>query len=276
MVTDWVAVVFGGGSQWVHPRNRLSTQLKSTLLFMDVLTYSEANLPQFGLLEKWLVEKYSRGFGLWFWKPRVIADALDKFPNASGVLYLDAGCELNINEESLLRLTQYLSLAEQMQGMVFEMDHLERLWTHPLLISDLDPEFDAEQRQLSATVIFLANSNSGNLFLKEWIEWSQKDNFKYLRLDEVPVLNNSDFIAHRHDQSILSILWRKHRLGVLADESYWYPKWRITGKKYPIWAARNKSRISTNMPYPLYLATIFARRVFQKMILLLGAKRSLR
>ena len=44
----------------------------------------------------------SKGFGYWCWKPDIILNILNKINNDDCLLYLDAGCHLNINGKKRL------------------------------------------------------------------------------------------------------------------------------------------------------------------------------
>jgi hypothetical protein len=76
-------------------------------------------------------------------------------------------------------------------------------------------------------------------FLTEWYELA----CNYHLIDDSPSIlkNDPTFCEHRHDQSIFSLLCKKHGANVLDDETYYedWPKNKCIDK--PILAKRNHS-----------------------------------
>jgi hypothetical protein len=52
-----------------------------------------------------------------------------------------------------------------------------------------------------------------------------------------------NFIAHRQDQSILSVLWKGAEIPTLPDETWFAPNWGTAASQFPIWSIRNDSSI---------------------------------
>ena len=53
----------------------------------------------------------SKGYGYWCWKPDIILNILNKINNDDCLLYLDAGCHLNINGKK--RLQEYFEIIKE-------------------------------------------------------------------------------------------------------------------------------------------------------------------
>lgn len=53
-----------------------------------------------------------RGYGLWAWKPAVIAAVMGSLPDEVSVFYLDSGCEI-----SCLGLDRYLSYLDALRSL---------------------------------------------------------------------------------------------------------------------------------------------------------------
>jgi hypothetical protein len=53
--------------------------------------------------------------------------------------------------------------------------------------------------------------------------------------------NNETFRENRHDQSIFSVLRKKHGTEISEfDETWFDPDWNAQGHNYPFWAIRMK------------------------------------
>ena len=73
-------------------------------------------------------------------------------------------------------------------------------------------------------------------------EWYKNVSCYHLLDDSKSIAeNHPKFRENRHDQSILSLLLKKHKCVTLNDETYFYPNWETNGAKYPIWAIRNRN-----------------------------------
>lgn len=240
----WNLVTFGSGAQWEPALVRLGNQARDVPEISNYYAFREQDIPGFGSREKLHTEKHPRGFGLWFWKPRIIKEAFRLKENCDGVIYLDAGCEINNDSRALTRLADYLQIAAMRGGVAFELPFLERLWSHPQCVRKIVGEIPPWQKQIAGGILFLSNSQQIREVLDEWEYFVNLEDFGLLTLDNESLQAAGDFREHRHDQSILSLLWHKKKLPTIPDESFWHPNWKAQGKRYPIWATRSKLRIS--------------------------------
>lgn len=259
---ELVVVSFGNSPTWKHALRRLE----------KTISFHLPGANQLLLDEKWLRETsfYSthkdfflasrKGFGFWLWKPLAILDAFSKFPNAKIVIYLDAGCEINLNNLSKSRFDEYLEFTLKNHGLIFELDLLEKDFTCPSLLKFLG-NHNPSQRQISASIIMLCNQKKNIEMVQKWLEISCLENFRYLRPNCDIDDNNHVCGNHRHDQSILSLLWRIFDLKTLPDETYWSPNWK-KGRKFPLWTARNRLEISANSPRILLVLSRIKRAIF--------------
>ncbi len=246
----WVVVSFGSGKTWAGALNRLKKQIEKSGLGLISEFYNENWLSEssyWHILSN-LVSENPRGFGLWVWKPLIILDAIGKHPDAKGILYLDAGCELNFNDNSKKRFQEYIQLALERDILAFDIGELEFNYTDPLLIDYLLPDLMQHESQTCATAFFVSNSKSNITFLQTWYATMLGENFEYLksteeRLSQIRKMR-STFVEHRHDQSSFSLLLKKANIKPIRDETYWHPDWLTLGKNYPIWQVRNRTRHS--------------------------------
>jgi hypothetical protein len=260
--SNWVAVSFGSGEVWARARKRLFKELNqfdfAEVEILDENWIRSSGLFPSGTLE--FIQSNSKGFGYWIWKPYLVKYILQKYPECDGVFYLDVGCEFNLNQESILKMHDYIEIANTRGAFAFELGEPDLYWTSSLVISELNAERSAELNQISATTFLLKNTGENMTFIDEWIYWCTKSNFNLLTEERSTYKN---FKSHRHDQSIFSLLWKMRNHYSCPDESYWAPNWAVKGHVYPIWATRNRLSISVKSPRLLNLALRIQFKVLQ-------------
>lgn len=141
---------------------------------------------------------FSKGAGLWAWKPAVMALALTKLPKDVLVYYIDAGCEISVF--GVERFAQYDKHLQNHSILCFELPFVEHQWSNSSLISEF-PNLKFTS-QIQATWFAVKNDVVGEKIITKWDQLSRQDNFR--RLKEVRINQGGDFVGHRHDQSVLS------------------------------------------------------------------------
>lgn len=237
---------------------RLAKQGGNMNLFDKIDMLIENDLP-LGFRERFKhrLNPGSRGFGYWSWKPEVILMALDKMKLEDCLLYVDAGCHLNIRGRK--RLIEYFEmLDEQETGIIaFQanppslensvllydgrkiFDQPNYCWIKGDLLDFFDMRDDpsvTNAQAIGAGVILVRKCEKAMTIIQEW-QQVIRDHF-YLLDDTPSVSENLDgFIEHRHDQAIWTLLCLKHDVKTLSAYEYWYPKNRVDGKLVPDWDA---------------------------------------
>ena len=153
-----------------------------------------------------------RGKGYWLWKPWIILQEFDKLSEGDVVMYSDAGLYA-INDVSPL----YETCDER---MVFKIPdtHYIREWTKKdcFVLTECDtPEYQ-NARMVNGAVSLWRVSNGNRLFLEEWLRIC-KDSRAITDMPNMFGPNYFGFKAHRHDQSILSLLAKKRGFEVYRD-----------------------------------------------------------
>ena len=182
-----------------------------------------------------------RGFGFWSWKPYIIHRHLTSLPEGDVLLYIDAGYSLNV--EGMERFNGYVSraLAHPSGWFVFEVSHAIGPYTKRSLLRAHGAD-DAEIRalpMLQAGCQFIVARPDNVALAKQWFQAMQE---RALIDDSAAADEVIGFIAHRHDQSVFSIL--AHRRGVdhAKDETDWSPDWN-QHLDYPLHTRRWKHRL---------------------------------
>lgn len=158
-----------------------------------------------------------RGDGYWIWKPYIIKDALNKVNDGDYVLYSDATA-LYVNDISSL-LSVFDS--EKLDYMVFTLDLREKLFTKrdAFIILDADkPEYTDTLQHIGGYLVFRKCAKTME-FVNEWLKCC----CDYRLITDAPNVkgrsNYPEFLDHRHDQSIISLLAKKHGMKEYRDPS---------------------------------------------------------
>jgi hypothetical protein len=149
----------------------------------------------------------STGAGYWLWKPYVIMEALKACPSEDSIIfYSDSGTWFNHDASELLQAVQ------QHDAIAFEITPPEHMWTKGDVFTALEcraPEYmDTPQR--CATWFGLKNTAANRAFVTEWLHHASQEQL----ITDAPSLsaNHPSFVGHRHDQSLFSVLSKKHKL----------------------------------------------------------------
>lgn len=253
---NWHFLTFGGGS-WDYRRaaKKLGFEALYSNFFANIFVENDKTLrmnhKEFYQANIKLLESFERGYGYWLWKPYLIDHYLKKIPRGEGLLYLDSGCEFNINEVSSVRFSKYMELAKNKGSIAFSLgknfydpDFSELKWTKRATLEYLRVENDLlNQSQIQATAIFIVSCQNNFDFLKSWMDVCETEEYRYL-LDSFEA-ESDNFIEHRHDQSIFSCLYKKTEKFRLENEIYFGPDWQKSGANFPIWGKRNRTGLRT-------------------------------
>ena len=254
-------ITFGGGSfAYRRGARRVSLQAEASGIFKTVTRVTDKTLPNFSPSawsqhQRFILDS-KKGFGYWLWKPIILLTRLDEIPSGEILLYVDAGCELNLmGDAPRNRMKQYIDLALQHGSLAMQMsDNMERgffpteqNYSKTSLISAINPSQETmTERQLLAGILFFKNDSTNHDFLQKWLEVSTQDNYSLLT-DSLNQIEDKNFKSHRHDQSIFSLLYKELGKYYIPDETDWKPDWITEGAPYPIWAIRNRTGISVGV-----------------------------
>lgn len=196
------------------------------------------------------MDQTKQGFGLWLWKPLIIKHALmGTFGNYDRVFYLDAGSQFSLGSaHAAQRFRNYLHLADMSGGFAFTHvsgqaginDYSEEAWGK----SRLHQALDVNQELLKTNQILagcLIVTRDASEVVEDWLAWCTKEDYFFLKDPIPPETQTIRFQGHRHDQSILSVLWKESNFTTIPNETWFAPNWEETGKDFPIWTIRNNS-----------------------------------
>jgi hypothetical protein len=238
---------FGGPSKNYHEGlNRICNQAKQFNIFDDIFSYTEKDLMDD--LEFWnkhsdFILNNTRGYGYWLWKPYLIKKTLDKINDGDTLLYADCGCELNINGKP--KIYDFINTVKMKKIIATSATSSDYDYTKMDLIKYLHMEDNIEllkKPHIQATVLLLVKTSEIIELVNEWYNIGSSD---YHFINDSPSINNNfkNFIEHRHDQSIFSLLVKKNNLiNYDMDPTNFISS--KNGMNYPIWTSRNRCGIS--------------------------------
>ena len=247
----WALLTFGAGlPNWRAAAVRLGRQAQQVGWFDPVIVLTDKDLrsqhPDFANRHKGILSARTRGYGYWIWKSYLIGEVWRSIRSThAGLFYLDGGCQLNdASHAALERWNHYLSLAQE--SGVFAMhlpDHPEERWSRTATMDRIGLPPDARRTpQIQGGIV--AITRRGADLVDEWQTIAAEDNYEFLRDSMRNEANAEGFLEHRHDQAIFSGLMKKSGIDTIPDETFWAPDWSERGHQYPIWAARNRTRVS--------------------------------
>ena len=199
-----------------------------------------------------------RLYGYGSWKAEIILTYLEKIPKNSILQYSDIGCVFNPNGRE--KLKEYIQITDKENLLAFKYSdpkfnikdkykfqiYYENQYTKAdawkYFNIDDNSDFLKTEQVWSGTMFF-----KNNIFTKKILNnWKKALNETNL-IDDSPSVkqNHPNFIEHRHDQSMLSLICKKENIFCLsASECEWaeFENKRMWShlKDYPILAKRDK------------------------------------
>ena len=208
-----VFITFGaGGQNYYDAVERLTKQASNLNLFDKIIAYTDKDLindNEFWTQHSNFIQNNSKGYGYWLWKSYIIKKTMETLNNDDILLYLDCGCELNINKKNILNTYFELVKNEYIIGTKIS---IEKYWNKMDLLLKLDmiddKYLDTPMHQ-AGLILFNVCDKTRDL-VNKWYELSSD----YHNIDDSnSISKNLDcFIEHRHDQSIFSLLTKKYNV----------------------------------------------------------------
>lgn len=189
----------------------------------------------------------SRGAGLWLWKPYIINKAMGEINEGDYLFYCDSGAYFVGDIHKLVGTME----ANEIDIMPFEIPMLEIEWTKSEVFDIMDYH-QLDNNQICGGYILFKKTINSIHFIEHWLSLCQDE--RLISPEQFTTVENyENFIAHREDQSILSILCRKYTLQVFRDPSQfgirpWEYAWIESYSQKKKWVCRPLSYPTSTYP----------------------------
>jgi len=206
-------ITFGaGGENFIKAGERLLKQAEAVGVFDKCILYTEEHLKkdnEFWLQHSTFIEQNKRGYGYWLWKPYLIKKMMEQMNDGDKLVYLDAGCEIDIKKKN--ELLAHMKYVEE-ELVIGSRTCIEREFTKLDLILKLDmldAKYLENHQHQGGAEIYLVCDKTRDL-INKWYELC----CDYHLIDDTPSINGNlfGFQEHRHDQSVFSLLTKKYNL----------------------------------------------------------------
>ncbi len=192
--------------------------------FDSVFSYSPKDIGKDFLDENRKILKQVKGNGYWLWKPYFIKKTLEKLNYGDYLFYCDSGSYFI---DSIKNLILFSDLDQDM--MVFELPFLEKQYTKrdAFVLMGCDSERYSNSNQILASFSLWKKSDFTLKFVDDWLQYAQDERIITDKANQCGLADYNEFIAHRHDQSIFSLLCKKSSLKVYRDPSQFGNEYKV-------------------------------------------------
>jgi len=250
-------LTFGDGSPAYRAAvARIMRQAKDVRLFKSARGYTlrclRTDFPAFWRDHGAFITANSRGCGYWLWKPFLIRERLTAIPDGDFLIYADCGCEIHVDAAADIigllpsQAGQDLLAYNGTSDLGYRGDgHLIRDWTNAYTLDRIDTARDfLDNSQIWAGLLYLRNSARTRMLAERWFELAAQEDGALI-VDRPKENELPDFIEHRHDQAILSILVYALEKSSGLDVCFRnYPEAYGLSATAPIRGSRNRTGVS--------------------------------
>lgn len=180
-----------------------------------VLEYSSKDIPEeYKELHKDIFA-HKRGAGLWLWKPYIIKEALSALQDGDWLFYSDSGVTF-IND--LHYLTKCATYHNQ-DIFITEQPLLNRQFTKRecFVLTGINDNACGGGKNQALGLLLLRKSVVSMRFVEEWLRLCENIELLSPTHYHPEIQEWDDFIAHREDQSLLTLLCIKWNLPMFRD-----------------------------------------------------------
>ena len=220
-------ISFGTTYNYQNSLNRIKHEAISLNVYDRVIIYTENDFDKEYLEKHGDFMKKNKGYGFWMWKSYFVKKTMEEMNDDDILVFADCGCHLVNNPIAINRLESYITLCKKFdKGILsFQMCFPEKSYTKMDVFEKLDElnEQMMNSGQLVGGIFVLRKCQNTINLINEYYELChcKCQNYNLINDSESKLPNDISFIAHRHDQSVFSIL-RKKRGTILIPDETWY------------------------------------------------------
>lgn len=160
-----------------------------------------------------------KGNGFYLWKPYFLNKAYKELKEGDYLIYTDAGSVYVNKIQYLIECME----RENLDIMVFSLQNemLERKYTKrdAFVLMGCDESKYTNTPQSIGGYVILKKSDFVEKFIAEDLEYAQDERIISEKENTQGLKNYSDFVAHRHDQSVWSLMIKKYEIKRFRDPS---------------------------------------------------------
>ena len=158
------------------------------------------------------------------------------------VMYADPGCEIVSNFVTKIKLKNYFKKAMECGGLAEQLELAEWKYSKSSLLEYSNLSYsERASGQYQATFSIWFNCEKSIQLSELWCNWSNPK-MNLWQNPEDNSLEHIGFVAHRRDQSIMSVLWKKFNFcGIPLQRNYNSGHDFLLGSIQPIHTIRNRT-----------------------------------
>jgi hypothetical protein len=184
--------------------------------FDKVICYSRKDIDREFRSRNRSILRARIGAGYWLWKPYFIKRTLSTLDEGDFLFYCDSGSHFIDRVDPLIEVATHT----EQPVIPFDLSHPERRYTKrdALILMGCDTPRFTERGQRLGSFILIRKCPLAETFVDEFLELAQDARLIANRPSRLGP-EYPDFIAHRNDQSIFSLLTKRHGLDAYRDPS---------------------------------------------------------
>jgi len=194
----------------------------SKLYFDEIINVGPEDIEEEFIKSNQEIFNFNRGYGYWIWKAYFIRRVLEYINDGDVLFYVDSGNEIINNPQPLFDLleNQDIILFKNRDGNLSGDIWKNSTWTKAdcFNLMDCNTQEYKNGDQIDGSYILLKKTPKSIQFIDDYLKYSCDKNI-ITDLPNITGDNESDFIEHRHDQSILSLLAIKYDINTFESPS---------------------------------------------------------
>lgn len=217
-----------GNDLFKNQKERIKKQAQDTGWFDRIILESPETIQNFHALHGNFIENNKRGYGYWIWKPYIILRQLEEMNDGDFLFYIDAGSTIVPHMKH--KLDAYIKVLEESNRPIMtfndvtypeikfqKMAVLKRFAVEGKTLDQI-PDF-LNSQQVESGIFMCRKCEFTMQFVQLWLDLLLEDDYR-LVTDEDSNEQLPEFIDHRHDQSILSIICKLNGTTIWCGEAY--------------------------------------------------------
>lgn len=204
-----------------------------------VHTYNPTNIDQTFIFDNDVIINgfKNRGAGYWLFKPYIILDVMKSINENDHVVYVDSGINFIDNIHKILDIIDDDIILFNCHG------HLNKTFTKRdcFVYLGCDSDKYVNGQHTNAAIQIYKNTPRSIAFVKDYLYWCKNPNVITDNPNICGLKNYPEFVDHRHDQSILSLLSIKNDIPLYRDPTQYGNQFKINND-YPQIFNHHRSR----------------------------------